>query len=117
MFNKSTGSVIADRVEVADSFARRLRGLMGRSSFPEGAALVLEPCRQVHTFLMRFPIDVIFVDGRGAVLHTMAEVPPRRVSPYVRGAQKVVELPVGTLMATGTKKGQILQIIERGGCE
>ncbi|KJS10621.1 MAG: hypothetical protein JL56_12300 [Desulfotomaculum sp. BICA1-6] len=115
LVNKSTGSVIADQVEVAESFARRLRGLMGRGSFPEGSALVLEPCRQVHTFFMRFPIDVIFVNGRGAVLHVMTDVPPRRISPYVRGAQKVVELPAGTLIATDLGKDHILQLIEREG--
>lgn len=116
LVNKSTGSVIAGRVRVAKSFAHRLCGLMGQRHFNSGTALVLQPCKQVHTFFMRFSIDVLFLDGHGTVL-TALFMPPGRVSPYVRAARMVVELPAGITTATGTAENHILQLIEQEGWE
>jgi len=116
LINKSTGLVVAQRVEMAISFTRRLKGLLGRSFFPPGSALMLQPCRQVHTFFMRFPIDVIFLDQRGTVL-TVLVMSPGRVSPYVSKAQMVVELPAGTAAATGITEDHELKLMEQEGRE
>lgn len=60
------GAVVADRVEAALDSASRRKGLLGRDGLPPRTAIVIAPCKAVHTFFMRFPIDVIFVarDGR-----------------------------------------------------
>src|ERR1700730_13648605 len=73
------GDVLAT-AEVAETRRARRRGLLGRSDF-EGA-LVLRPCRHVHTLFMRFRIDVAFCDGDGVVLRTTC-LRPWRVSPPV----------------------------------
>jgi len=61
-----TGALFAAVLETAFDSATRRRGLLGREDLPAGQALVLAPCNAVHTFRMRFPIDVVFVarDGR-----------------------------------------------------
>ncbi|MHB8158866.1 MAG: DUF192 domain-containing protein [Desulfocucumaceae bacterium] len=97
LVNNQTGDVIADRAKIAGSFPGRLRGLLGKKTMSPGSALVLRPCRSIHTFFMKFYIDVIFLDRRGVVLHLIRSMPPSRLSPLVRGALTVVELPGGTI--------------------
>src|SRR5258706_8892043 len=79
--------------EVADSRRRRARGLIGRDDV-EGAFLI-RPCRHVHTFGMRFPIDVAFCDRSGVVLH-LGTLPPRRVSRPVWRSSFVIEARAGS---------------------
>ncbi len=85
------GDVLAT-AELATSWRARTRGLLGRESLD--GALLLRPCKQVHTFGMRFPIDVAFCTGDGVVLH-MTSLRPWRMSRVVRKARFVVEAPAG----------------------
>jgi uncharacterized membrane protein (UPF0127 family) len=85
------GDVLA-AVELADTARARRRGLLHRESFD--GALVLRPCRHVHTAGMRFAIDVAFCDAEGVVLRTV-KLTPWRVSPIVRRAAFVVEAEAG----------------------
>ena len=85
------GDVLA-AAEVADAARARRRGLLGRDSFD--GALVLRPCRNVHTARMRFAIDVAFCDPEGVVLRTVS-LPPWRVSPYVHKAAFAIEAQAG----------------------
>ena len=85
------GDVLA-AVEVADTARARRRGLLGRDSFD--GALVLRPCRNVHTASMRFAIDVAFCDPEGVVLRTVS-LRPWRVSPYVHKADFAIEAQAG----------------------
>jgi uncharacterized protein len=66
LVNERTGAIVAAVLETAFDSATRRRGLLGREDLAEGRALVLAPCNAVHTWRMRFPIDVLFVarDGR-----------------------------------------------------
>ena len=96
-------------VHRADSARRRMRGWLG-SDGPYDAdgrphGLWLAPCRSVHTVGMRFPIDVAFVDADGGVVRTIAGLRPWRVTAPVRRAVGVLELPVGTLAASGLARG------------
>ncbi|MCL5935006.1 MAG: DUF192 domain-containing protein [Firmicutes bacterium] len=95
LINCRTGDVIAEQVEMAGSFRGRVAGLIGKKTVPSGFALVLIPCRSIHTFFMRFDIDVIFLDRQGIVVHFIPNMPPYRIGPLVRGAYMVVELPGG----------------------
>jgi uncharacterized membrane protein (UPF0127 family) len=81
---------------------------MGRESMNRGEALVIPRCRQVHTFGMNFPIDVVFLDRRGVVVRNCSRMNPRRVSPYVYRARDAVELPAGTIDETGTEPGDCI---------
>lgn len=89
--------VIASQVEIADNFFSRLVGLLGRDKFPEKHAIVLKPCRSIHTYFLRFPIDVVFLNGQGEVIHLISNMQTHSFSPVIKKAQKVVELPAGTV--------------------
>jgi len=103
--NASRGTLLASDARRAVTPRERRRGLMGREGMKRGEALVIPRCRQVHTFGMNFPIDVVFVDRRGVVVRSCSRLNRRRVSPYVYRARDAVELPAGTIEQTGTEPG------------
>jgi uncharacterized membrane protein (UPF0127 family) len=76
---------------------------------PEGSALIIAPCQAIHTFSMRFAIDVAFVAKDGLVLKVSQAVPPRRIAVALR-AFAVIELPAGALEASDTRPGDRLQV-------
>lgn len=110
--NLTRGTVLAERAEVADTFARRLRGLLGRRGLEPRTGMVIRPAAAVHTFFMRFPIDVVHVDRAGRVLRVTPALGPGRVS-AAAGGYAVVELPAGTVDATGTRPGDTLRFDAR----
>ncbi len=67
---------LLDRVQVADTFLERLKGLMFQRNIKEG--LLLSPCSQIHTYFMREPIDVIYLDRCGHVLSVETAMEPRK---------------------------------------
>src|SRR4051812_10626140 len=79
-------------IHEATSFRARLLGLAFRRAPPRGHALLIPRCRSVHTFGMRFPVDIAFLDERGSVVRLERSVPPRRVL-FCRGARAVLETP------------------------
>ena len=100
------GEVLAS-VEIAETRAGRRRGLLGRDGLD--GALLIRPCRSVHTFGMRFPIDVAFVDEELTVLRTVTLRPWRMTAP-VRRARAVVEVEAGTFTRWGLEPGQQLEL-------
>ena len=109
IINETRGTTLAERAEVAKSFWSRLRGLMGRSSLPAGEALVFNRNSSVHTFWMRFPIDVIFTNRKDVVVGLREAMPPGRPYAGARGAYRTVELPAGVIAQTGTERGDQLR--------
>jgi uncharacterized protein len=93
--------------EVAASRGQRTRGLMGRDEY-EGA-LVIRPCRQVHTFGMRFPIDVAFCDRSGIVLH-LSCLGPRRISRVVWRSAFVIEARTGSFERWKLRPGDVVEL-------
>jgi uncharacterized membrane protein (UPF0127 family) len=91
----------------ADTHRARLRGLAGVPELPDAWALHLPRCRSVHTFGMRFALDLIWLDRAGVVVRVDERVPPRRVR-GCRGARDVVEVVAGcsgTFLAAGLGAG------------
>jgi uncharacterized membrane protein (UPF0127 family) len=82
---------------------------MGRAELPAGSALILEPNGSVHTFWMRFPIDVIFTDRTGRVVGLRAAMPPNRPYAGAWRAHRTIELPAGVIDASGTQPGDQLR--------
>ena len=91
-----SGRVLVAHLEVATTFWTRLVGLQFRSQLPQDHGLLLAPSRGIHTFWMRFPIDVTFLDRKGRVLRTLPSVRPWRIVLPVRGACAVLETAAGT---------------------
>ncbi|MFB3778996.1 MAG: DUF192 domain-containing protein [Bryobacteraceae bacterium] len=109
--NLTRGSVLADRAEVADTSRKRRVGLLKHDSLPSGQGLWIIPCEGVHTFGMKFPIDVVFLDRAKKVLKIRAGMGPRRISLCLR-AHSVLELPAGTAAAAQTQPGDQLEFSE-----
>src|SRR5262245_44116650 len=109
----ASGIVVADHLRSAHTHWTRLRGLLGTSGLAPGEGLWIRPCRQVHMFGMRYAIDVVFLDERLGVLHTISALAPWAMSPRVGGATSVIELPAGTLARLGVAPGARL-VIENG---
>jgi len=104
---REDGRVVCEHLLVAARPLRRMRGLLGRSSLPDGEGILLTPAGSVHTFFMRFPIDVVFLDKEHRVVGIDAEVPPWRTAGR-RGAKVVVELAAGECERRGLRPGDRL---------
>ncbi len=109
IINLTNNAVLADRARVADTFWTRLVGLLNRKSLEKGEALILKPCSSIHTFFMRFSIDVLFLDKKGKVIGLFSVFRSFRVSPVYFGVYLAIELPAGTLQLTQTKLGDSIK--------
>jgi uncharacterized membrane protein (UPF0127 family) len=108
--NARTGLIVASALEGAFSSRARRRGLLGRTGLPEGAAMVIAPTNSIHTFFMKFPIDVLFVRRDGRVTKVRSRVPPGRlvVSPT---AFAVIETAAGG--GAGVAAGDYLELAKQ----
>lgn len=106
--NTSRNAVLALNAEVADSGPARSRGLLGRDRLASGEGLWIVPCEAVHTFGMRFPIDLVYVNRKMVVKKVCSHVRPWRISGCLR-AHSVIELPAGTVRATQSQSGDRLE--------
>jgi len=110
--NRRTGELVATRLEPAFDSVTRRRGLLGRNGLKAGTGLVIAPSNSVHTFFMRFAIDLIFVMRDGRVAKVRQRVGPWRMAASVR-AFAVIELPAGTLAGTDVRAGDPLEVVAR----
>ncbi|MGE5833101.1 MAG: DUF192 domain-containing protein [Acidobacteriota bacterium] len=101
--------VIARQLEGAFDSTSRNKGLLGRDGLAPGTALVIAPSNGVHTFAMRFPIDLIFARRDGTVLKLKAAVPKSRIAFALRGFA-VIELAAGSIAKAGVKVGDRLTV-------
>ena len=109
LIDAATGTVIANDVKTAFDSASRRQGLLGCETWPEGRALVLAPCAAVHTWFMRFPIDVVFVDRAGRVRKVAEHLRAWRIAASPR-AFAAIEMAAGSAAAAGVRPGSRLAI-------
>jgi hypothetical protein len=101
---------IGGRIEIADKGERRRKGLLGRSGLAAGEGLWIVPCEAVHTFGMRFAIDLVYLDRKNRVVKTRSGVGPGRLSACL-SAHSVVELPAGTVQSKAIERGDLLELM------
>jgi uncharacterized membrane protein (UPF0127 family) len=106
--NLTRHTVLATRMEVADSGSRRSKGLLGHAQLSPGEGLWILPCEAVHTFFMQFPIDLVYLDRKNRIRKLSSEVPPWRLSACL-SAHSVLELVAGTIRNTQTQPGDMLE--------
>ncbi len=111
VMNTTRNSVLAATLEVADSAAKRKKGLLGRASLLPGEGLWIVPCESVHTFWMQFPIDLVYLDRKKRIRKLKSAVPPWRLSACL-SAHSVIELPAGTICQTRTQTGDKLEFLD-----
>lgn len=107
--NRTRGTVLAQGVRRADTPGSRRVGLLRESRLEPGAGLWIYPSQAIHTFGMRFPIDVAFLDRHWRIQRIYHQLVPWRWTTLVWGARSVLELPGGVLQRTGTEVGDELQ--------
>jgi len=107
--NARTGRVLAHTIIPAFESASRRKGLLGRESLADGAAMIIAPSNAIHTFGMRFPIDVVFVRRNGTVVKIREQVLPWRAS-MAHLAYAVIELPAGSVARAQLKVGDALGV-------
>lgn len=106
--NLTRGGFVGTDIEVADTFATRLVGLLGRRELPPGGGLLIRPSSGVHTFAMRFPIDVVTLDRRQQIFSLQPHLQPWRISRLNLKIRSVLELPPGTIERSGLQVGDQL---------
>jgi hypothetical protein len=112
-FNRTRSSYLATHLRVAETHWSRFRGLMlsDQSSFGDGHGLWIVPSHGVHTFGMRFPIDVVYLNSDKIVVYMKQDLKPWRVAAVRQQAASVLELPGSALAATGTCVGDEIEIV------
>jgi uncharacterized protein len=109
--NQTRGRMLADRADIADTSATRRTGLLKHKGLAPGEGLWIVPCEGVHTFAMKFPIDVVFLNRKRKILKVRPNMLRRRIALSLM-AHSVLELPAGTLEQTGTERGDQLKLEE-----
>ena len=109
-FNHTRQRYLADHGPVAGRPWARMRGLIGRKSLQPNEGLLLLGTKGIHTIGMRFSIDVLFLNADGWVIHSIDALKPFRISPYMKNATMVIELPAGVLHETGTQVGDWIKV-------
>jgi hypothetical protein len=109
VMNSTRGTVLATRLEVAGTGGSRRKGLLGRDGLLPGEGLWIKPCESVHTFFMRFAIDLVYLDRELRVKKVRSNVGPWRMSACL-SARSVLELPVGVVSASRTERGDTVEI-------
>lgn len=108
-YNRTRRCLLAERTERAQSGPERMKGLLGRTGLPRGEALLISPCNSIHTFFMRFPIDVLFLDKDGRTVRAIPKLVPWRATRVYLSARSVLELWAGAIDETGTQAGDVIE--------
>ncbi len=107
--NRTRGGTLAANVQLADTPRSRRIGLLKHKTLEPGEGLWIYPTQAIHTFGMKFPIDVAFLDGGLRVKRVYHRLVPYRLTSLVWGARSALELASGSLASTGTMVGDELQ--------
>jgi uncharacterized membrane protein (UPF0127 family) len=107
--NGRTGEVLARRGRLADNFKTRTVGLLGDARLDDDEALIIKPCWSIHTFFMRFPIDVMFVDKKGKLRKIVRSMPAWRMA-CAWGAHDTIEMAPGALDGADVLVGDPIEV-------
>jgi uncharacterized membrane protein (UPF0127 family) len=103
------GNIVAEEVMRAFTFFRRLKGMMFTESFPSGSCLHIQPCRSVHTFFMKYTIDILYLDDQYNIVGVEANLKPGKRGAIFPNSVSVIELPEGTIQQNDLRIGQTVR--------
>ena len=110
--NADRDSVLGTAIEVAETSSKRAKGLLGRDALADGEGLLFKRCSSLHTFFMRFPIDIAYIAKDGRVLKIAHAVPSFRIIMAPLRAFYALELPAGSLAASNTRVKDMLRFVD-----
>lgn len=105
-YNQKT---LSDNIKIADDLPSRLIGLMFKNRPMDSDGLLLDPCNSIHTFFMRYPLDVVFLNGQNQVVKVIRNLSPWRMTWIYFSAKKTLEVPAGKL-PSDLKEGDKLEV-------
>ncbi|MBU0478476.1 DUF192 domain-containing protein [bacterium] len=108
MVSFGNNQILGQGVVVADTWQMRTKGLIGRSKLDSGEGLLIKNCKAIHTWFMRFPIDVVFMDKNSCVVKTISQLKPFRLAFGGRSAQHVLELSSGAISSAQVRIGDMV---------
>jgi len=109
--NRTRAVSLGDAIDVADTSSKRRTGLLKHAGLAKGQGLWIVPCEAIHCFGMKFSIDVLFLNKKRKVLKVRKDMGRWGIALCLR-AHSVLELPAGTIAATGTQAGDELELIK-----
>jgi uncharacterized protein len=112
LINVSTNQVIAENVYAAYRFWQRFKGLMLTSSMPDHTALHLVPCSSIHTFFMKYRIDILYLNKKNVIVGIEEKLKPGKLGKSFRNVSSVIELPAGKVGSTSVRVGQVVAFVE-----
>jgi uncharacterized protein len=115
LLNKENNKIIVENVMTADSFLKRLKGLMFTKELLPQSALFIYPCREIHTFFMNYNIDVLYLDNNNIIVAIDEDMKPGKIGKLVKNAAAVVELPSGKVREACIAIGQAVEFIKEEG--
>ena len=108
---ETNAELIADQLQLADSFYSRAKGLLGRDGLSGNQGLWIKPCRDIHTFFMKFAIDCVFLDRKMQIVKIQTRVSPfRLVGPYWK-SDSVMEFNSGFVEEKKLRVGDQLYVV------
>ena len=107
--NSTRGTVLGECVRVADTSVTRMVGLLGERELGAGDGLLIVPSQGIHTWGMRFPIDVVVLDDDWNTIAVRRAMRPFRMTRIFLKAAAVLELPAGTVDSTSTAVGDVIE--------
>ena len=110
--NEDRDTVLGEAIEVASTAVHRVKGLLGRECLEDGQGLLFFRCASLHTFFMRFPVDILYVDKSGKVLKIAPEVKPFKLVAAPFRSYFALELPMGSVRRSKTRVGDHLRFVE-----
>lgn len=109
--NMANNNEICSNVIIADSFFKRLKGLMFTKKLSPDSSMYIAPCNRIHTFFMNYSIDVLYLNEKSIVLDIEENLRPGRIGKKVKGTVGVIELQSGKIKKSGIKAGHQIEII------
>jgi hypothetical protein len=112
LINKKNRKILAEKLEIANTPFRRMKGLLGRKTISRDEGLHIIPCNSIHSFFMKFKFDALFLNKKNEVVFLIEDMPAWQVSRICFSAYSVVELPSGVIKETETNVGDALEFIK-----
>jgi uncharacterized membrane protein (UPF0127 family) len=113
ILNQSTGTQVGDHITCAETGLARLVGLLGMDRLPAGGGVWIRPSSGIHTFGMRFAIDVIGLDREMRVVRLWPNVRPQRITRLALNVRSVIELAAGEIAVRSIQVGHLLKAVPR----
>lgn len=108
VINTKTGAIIAEKAKITKNFKERSIGLLNRKILEPGEALLIKPCNSIHTFFMRFPIDVAFLTKEGKVVGIVKDMAAWRFASCILEGYMTLEMPTGSIERCYIRIGDLL---------